>query len=292
MGAQRVSPHAAPRWWKGLLERLFRDQGAFVGLIIVLTFSVVALAAPWIANHDPLAVEPSNRLAPPSATHFLGTDNLGRDIFSRLVYGARLSLGVAATAGLIIVSTGLVVGLLAGLYGRWADGMVMRVVDGILAFPSLILTLVIAGVLGGGLGNVVLGLITVAWAPYARLVRGIALQVRQEPYVLAARAVGTTRFMTGVLHILPNVAPPVVVLLTIQMGTLILAISGLSFLGVGAQPPTPEWGLMINTGRPFLTSAPQLMVYPGLAIFLAVLGFNLLGDGVRDVLDPRTGQEG
>lgn len=277
-----VGRRGRSRW-----RRFARDKAAVGGLLIVLVFVSGAVAAPLLAGYDPLAVDLSNIFAPPGTEHLLGTDNLGRDVFSRLVYGSRLSLGIAAIAAAVVMTLGVVIGLLAGLRGRWIDGLAMRLVDGLLAFPHLILALAIAGTLGAGLLSVILGLTAVWWASYARLVRGIVLQIREQPFVEAARATGVSQVMIGLRHVLPNVIPPVIVLLTIETGSLILAVSSLSFLGLGAQPPTPEWGAMINDGRAFLFSAPQLMLVPGAAIFLVVLGFNLLGDGLRDILDPK-----
>ncbi len=278
---------AAPHRGRSLWRRFADDKAAVSGLLIVLVFATAAVAAPLLTDHDPLAVDLSNTLAPPGGGHLLGTDNLGRDLFSRLLYGSRLSLGTAAVTATVIMTVGVMVGLVAGLRGGWLDGLVMRFVDGLLAFPNLILALAIAGTLGAGLVSVLVGLTAVWWASYARIVRGIVLQVRELPFVEAARATGVSQLMIGLRHVLPNVVPPVIVLLTIEMGGLILAVSALSFLGLGAQPPTPEWGAMINEGRAFLYSAPQLMLLPGAAIFLVVLGFNLLGDGLRDTLDPK-----
>lgn len=268
-------------------RRFSRDPAALGGLVIVAVFAVAAVAAPWLTGHDPLAVNPTQALEGPSTVHLLGTDNMGRDMLTRLLYGSRLSLGTAVVAGTVVMTFGLAVGLLAGLGPPWGDALLMRVVDGLLAFPNLILALAIAGTLKGGLTAVVLGLTAVWWASYARLVRGIVLQIRELPYVEAARGTGTSGFSIAIRHVVPNVIPPVIVLLTIEMGSLILAVSSLSFLGIGVQPPTPEWGAMINDGRRFLAAAPQLMLLPGTAIFLVVLGFNLLGDGLRDILDPR-----
>lgn len=272
---------------RALLRRLARDRAALAGLIIIMVFAVAALAAPILAQHDPLVVDPAKATTGPSFTHPLGTDNLGRDLFARLLFGSRLSLGTAAVAAVIVMTLGVSIGLVAGLRGGWVDGIIMRTVDGLLAFPNLVLALAIAGTLGEGIGSVMLGLTAVWWASYARLVRGLALQVRERSFIEAAEVAGVSRVMVAMRHVLPNVMPPVIVLLTIEMGTLVLAVSSLSFLGIGAQPPTPEWGAMINEGRQFLFSDPQLMYLPGAAIFLVVLGFNLLGDGLRDVLDPK-----
>lgn len=290
-GAEAPDEAGAARHPRGgtrqLWRRFTRDRSAVIGLVVVAAFALAAVAAPLLAPHDPLAVDPTRPLAGPSAAHLLGTDNLGRDLLSRLLYGSRQSIGTAAVAAVVVITLGVSVGLLAGLRAGWLDGLIMRFVDGLLAFPSLILALAIAGTLGGGLTSVMLGLTAVWWATYARLVRGLVLQVRERAFVEAAVATGATQWRIARRHVLPNVIPPVVVLLTIEMGTLILAVSSLSFLGIGAQPPAPEWGAMLNDGRQFLFSAPQLMILPGTAIFLVVLGFNLLGDGLRDVLDPK-----
>ncbi len=270
----------------GTWRAIRRHRSAAVGLALIALFIVAAVFAPLVANHDPLAITP-DELEGPSRHHFLGTDGVGRDVFSRLVFGSRLSLGTAALAASVVLVVGVSVGLLAGLRGGWVDAVSMRVVDGLLIFPSLVLVLAIAGTLRGGLLSIVAGLAAVSWAPYARLVRGLVLQLRDRPFVEAARAVGATRWRIAVRHLLPNVAGPVVVLLTIEMGTFVLVVSGLSFLGVGAQPPSPEWGTMLSEGRRVLLTAPNQMLFPGAAITLVALGFNLVGEGIRDVLDPR-----
>lgn len=268
-------------------RRFAGDKSAIVGLVIVVAFALAAIAAPVLAVDDPLSIDTQRALEGPSSAHLLGTDELGRDLFSRILFGSRLSLGTSAVAAFVVMTLGVAIALVAGTIGGWVDGLIMRIVDGLIAFPNLILVLAIVGTLGGGLAAVILGLTVVSWASYARLVRGMVLQFRERPFVEAARTTGTSQFRVAWRHLLPNVIPPVVVLLTIDMGGLILAVSSLSFLGVGAQPPAPEWGTMINDGRAFLTSAPHLMLVPGAAIFLVVLGFNLLGDGLRDVLDPK-----
>lgn len=278
-----IPPPRRFRW----LRRFSKDGSAMVGAALVLILSCAAILAPTIATHDPLAVDPGNTMAGPSLSHLLGTDDVGRDIFSRLVYGARISIGTAILAGALVLILGLGFGVLSGLGPRWCDRLIMRTVDGLLAFPNLILALVIAGVIGGGIVGVLLALVAVWWAMYARIVRGIVLQVREYTFIDAAHAVGASYLQIAYRHILPNVLPPVIVLMTLGMGGIILAISALSFLGIGVQPPTPEWGSMINSGRRFLSTAPQLMLLPGSCIFGAVLGFNLMGDGLRDALDPR-----
>ncbi|MBV1770172.1 MAG: ABC transporter permease subunit, partial [Candidatus Desulforudis sp.] len=224
---------------------------------------------------------------PSSALFPLGTDHLGRCILSRLIYGTQVSLPIAGLTLAVIILIGIPIGILSGYCGGRVDNIIMRVVDVLLAFPSLVLALVIAGMLGPGLINVLIALASVWWVEYARFVRAIVLSVKAKEFVLAARASGTSDVGIMTRHILPDVLSPVIVLATLDMGKLILVISGLSFLGLGAQPPAPEWGAMLNDGRPYLQVAPQLMLYPGLAIMTVVLAFNLLGDGLRDALDPR-----
>lgn len=270
-----------------VLARLMQDRLALLGLVIILAVVAVAVFAPYLAPNDPVRVDLTQRLAPPSAQYPLGTDHLGRCLLSRLIYGARVSLTTAALALSAITLISIPLGTLAGYCGGWVDNAIMRVVDVLLAFPGLILALVIAGTLGPGLLNVMLALSLVWWVGYARVIRGMVLAVKEKEFVLAARACGTSELGIIVRHILPNVLSPVIVLATLDMGKLILAISGLSFLGLGAQPPTPEWGAMLNDGRPYMQVAPQLMIYPGLCIMTVVLAFNLLGDGLRDALDPR-----
>lgn len=204
--------------------------------------------------------------------------------------GGRWSLGLAVLATLCVAVIGVAVGLVSGYYGGVVDAVAMRVVDALLAFPALLLTLAIVGTIGPGLRGVFLGLVAVAWADYARVVRGSVLAMRERDYVVAARAAGARDRRLLLRHVLPGIVSPVLVLATLEMGQLVLALAGLSFLGLGAQPPTPEWGAMLNDGRSYFLTAPQLMLYPGIAISLAVLGLNLLGDGVRDMLDPRLRQ--
>ncbi len=268
-------------------QRLVRDRMALLGLVVLAGIVLLVLAAPWIAGQDPVDIDPANKLQPPSWEHPLGTDNLGRSIWARVLWGGRLTLGTATAAMLVILAVGLLVGVVAGLQGGWVDDLIMRVVDVLMAFPSLILALAIAGMLGPSLVNVLIGIAAVGWVTYARVVRGMVLSVREEAYVEAARAVGVPAWRLALRHVLPNILSPVIVLMTLDMGTLLLSISALSFLGLGAQAPTPEWGRMLNDARPFMQTAPHLMIFPGLAIFLTVMAFNLLGDGLRDALDPR-----
>ena len=265
-----------------LLER----RSTVVGLVLVASLTVVALLAPWLAPHDPTFVDPAKGFAGASSAHWLGTDNLGRDILSRLLYGARWSLGLVVVATTLIMSLGVAVGVASGYVGGRLDDVLMRLVDTILSVPSLLLGLAIVGSLGPGIGSVMIGLASIWWVGYARVVRGLVLSLRERGFVDAARALGATDRRIVMRHILPGLMPAVAVLASLEMGELVLAISGLSFLGLGAQPPTPEWGAMLNDGRAFFFAAPRLMLFPGLAISVAVLGFNLLGDGLRDALDP------
>ena len=265
-----------------LLER----RSTVLGLVLVASLTVVALLAPWLAPHDPTFVDPASGFAGASSAHWLGTDNLGRDILSRLLYGARWSLGLVAVATALIMSVGVAVGVASGYVGGRLDDVLMRLVDTMLSVPSLLLGLAIVGSLGPGIGSVMIGLASIWWVGYARVVRGLVLSLRERGFVDAARALGATDRRIVMRHILPGLMPAVAVLASLEMGELVLAISGLSFLGLGAQPPTPEWGAMLNDGRAFFFAAPRLMLFPGLAISVAVLGFNLLGDGLRDALDP------
>lgn len=278
--------HALASSRPGAFRALLAHRTGVVGLVIVAAMALIAIAAPILAPDDPTRVDALRRLAPPGPDALLGTDNLGRDILSRLIWGARLSIGMAALAALFILSIGVGLGMIAGFYGGLLDDLLMRVVDVLLAFPALILALAIAGMLGPSITSVMIGVVASSWVDYARVMRGMVLAARERQYVEAARATGVQDLRIVVRHLLPNVLPPILVLASLEMGGLILAISGLSFLGLGAQPPTPEWGAMLNDGRAFIGAAPQLMIYPGLCISIVVVGFNLLGDGLRDALDP------
>jgi peptide/nickel transport system permease protein len=271
-----------------ILRRLARDKAALGGMVIIALFVLAALFAPVLAAHDPNQTDFLNRFASPSRNHPLGTDHLGRDELARLLHGGRLSLGMAlsATAGVTLVGLGL--GLLAGVFGKWVETVIMRLVDMLLSVPTLIQALVVVGLLGQGLRNLILTIIAVQWPRYARLVRGMVLKVREREFVQAGRAAGAGRTRLVFKHILPNLIGPVVVFSTIDMGSVLLAVSGLSFLGFGVPPPTAEWGAMVSEARFQIERAPMLLVYPGMAITLVVLAFNLAGDGLRDLLDPRT----
>ncbi|MDP9071850.1 MAG: ABC transporter permease [Actinomycetota bacterium] len=275
---------------KRVLRRLVRDRTALVGAVVAALFAAGAALAPWLSLHDPIDTDFANRFASPSLEHPLGTDNIGRDVLSRILHGGRLSLGMAVTATAGITTLGLVLGLVAGMLGRLVDTVIMRLVDVLLALPTLILALVVVGLLGQGLRNLIVTIVLVQWPRYARLVRGMTLEVREREFVEAAEAVGATRFRTTLRHVTPNLIGPVVVFSTIDMGSTLLVVSSLSFLGFGVVPPTPEWGAMLSEAKAFIDRAPQLLAYPGLAITTMVLAFNLAGDGLRDFLDPRTVQ--
>ena len=268
------------------LHIFLRDPAAVLGLAIVTTAIIAALAAPVLAPHDPTEISLEHRILPPSSAFPLGTDHLGRDELSRMLYGARTTLSTASIVLVVVMVIALAVGTLSGYYGGWLDTFFMGLVDLLLAFPGLILAVAIAGTLGPSLINVMMALAAMWWAGYARLIRGMVLSVRQREFVEAAKAIGASDRRIIIDHIARNILGPFVVLATLDMGSIILGISGLNFLGLGAQPPTPEWGAMLNDARPFLQSAPQLLLCPGVAIVLVALGFNLLGDGLRDVLDP------
>lgn len=271
-------------------RRLRRNRAAMAGLAIVALFAGVAVFAPLVAPHDPIAQDLDARLLPPSVTHVLGTDDLGRDLLSRIIFGGRVSLTVGIVSVGLALAAGTVLGLVAGFYGRWADSLTMRTMDIMLAFPATLLAIFIVGIRGPGLNNAMLAIGVINIPIFARIVRGSVLRVRQEDFVEAARALGASpRRLLG-RHILPNTLAPIIVQTTLAIGAAILEAAGLSFLGLGAQAPTPEWGAMLSNTREFLRDAPWAATFPGIAILLTVVGFNLLGDGLRDALDPRLRQ--
>lgn len=269
-----------------MARRFVQSKTALAGACLITAMVLAALMAPALSPHDPNEQSPF-LLQGPSSAFPLGTDSLGRDLLSRLLHGARPSLGIAALAGTLITLVGVILGTCAGYLGGFVDNALMRVVDVLQAFPTLLLSLAIVGILGVGLPNVVIGIVGVWWADYARLTRSLVLEARTHGYVEAAQAIGVQPVRIAARHVIPNILSPIIVLASLEMGALILVIASLSFLGLGAQPPQAEWGAMLNEGRLFFLSAPQMMLYPGVLISLTVLGFNLLGDGLRDVLDPR-----
>ncbi|MDR7126700.1 nickel transporter permease [Pseudotabrizicola sp. 4114] len=269
--------------------RMRRNPLAMVGLFIILVLLFVAAFAPWVATHDPLAQNLSQRLLPPgTAGHWLGTDDFGRDIWSRIAYGSRITLYIVTLVAVTAPVLGLLIGTVAGYFGGLTDQVLMRITDIFLAFPRLILALALVAVLGPGIENAVLAIALTAWPPYARVARAETLTVRTSDYIAAVRlqGAGSGRIIWG--HVMPMCLPSVIIRVTLDMAGVILIAAGLGFLGLGVQPPTPEWGLMISSGRKFLFEQWWVATMPGLAIFIVSLGFNLLGDGLRDVLDPRS----
>ena len=268
-------------------RRIARSRWTVAGLAVVVLLALVALGAPWLAPGDPYRGDLSAGLQPPSSAYLLGTDAQGRDVLSRVLYGARLSLTVGLGSQAVSLAVGLALGLVAGYSGRWVDATVMRVADVTLAFPSLLLLIAIAAAVKPSLPVICLVIGLVGWAGMARLVRGQVLVVRALDYVQAARALGASDARLVTRHILPNVLAPVIVATTLGIGGAIMAEAALSFVGLGAQPPTPSWGAMVAEGRDLLRVAPWVSLFPGLAIGVAVLGLNILGDGLRDALDVR-----
>jgi len=264
-----------------------RNRLALVGCIIILALVLIAVFAPFIAPHDPLRQNLPKRLLSSCREYPLGTDELGRCILSRLIYGSRFSLQIGIIVVGITACIGVALGAIAGYFGGFWDELIMRIVDTVLAFPGIVLALVIAGLLGPSLFNVMLALTLVHWTSYARVVRGSILSLKEKEFVELAKAIGGSDFYILLRHILPNCMAPVMVMATLGMAHVILAAAALSFLGLGAQPPIPEWGSMLNHGRAFLRAAPHITTFPGLAIMITVLAFNFLGDGLRDALDPR-----
>lgn len=263
------------------------NKPVFLSALVVLGIVAVAIFAPKIATHDPNRCDVRRILSPPGKGHLLGTDELGRDVFSRIVYGARVTLLVSAAALVVGLTTGVAIGIVAGYFGGTVDFLVMRFVDVLLSIPGILLAILIAVVLGSGLVPVIVAIGVFALPTYARVARGSVLALKEEEFVEAARALGAGPMRIILRHILPNLIGPILVLATMDMGTAALTTAGLSFLGVGISPPTPEWGLMVNTARPYIRQAPHAIVFPGMAIFITVLAFNILGDGLRDLLDVK-----
>ena len=273
--------------------KLIRNPLAVAGVVIVAALVVMAVAAPLLATHDPIAQSLQDRLLPPlSPGHWLGTDEFGRDIYSRIVYGARVTLYIVLLVTFTAPLFGLLIGVMAGYYGGAVDVALMRFTDIFLAFPRLILALALVAALGPGIENAVLAIALTAWPPYARVARAETLTIRNADYIAAVRLQGAGSGRILVSHVAPMCVPSVIIRVTLDMAGIILTAAGLGFLGLGAQPPLPEWGLMISSGRKFLFDQWWVATMPGLAIFIVSLGFNLLGDGLRDVLDPRSASGG
>jgi len=269
------------------LRELMRRKLGVAGLIIISFIIILSLIAPLIAPYDPLDQRLDERLQPPSSKHLMGTDKLGRDIFSRVLYGGRISLFIAVSSVVLATLIGMLIGLISGYLGRRIDDLLMRITDMFMAFPSLILALAIAAMLKPGMFNVITAISLSSWPQYARMARAVTIQVKNEPYIEAAVSMGAsnTRILIG--HIIPMVIPQVMIQGMINLGGAILTAAGLGFLGFGVPPPTPEWGLMVSEGRDLIQSHWWISTFPGLMIFLSVVGFNLLGDQLRDIFDVR-----
>lgn len=270
-------------------RRLRGNVSALFGLAVILVILLAALLAPWLATHDIFEQNLAQRLLPPSAEHWLGTDELGRDVYSRLIHGARITLYIALLTTVIVAPIGLLVGTTAGYLGGWVDTVLMRIVDVFLAFPNLILALAFAAALGPGIQNAIIAISLASWPPIARLARAETLTIRQHDYIAAVRLQGASKLRIIFGHVMPMCIPSVVVRVTLNMAAIILTAAGLGFLGLGAQPPSPEWGTMLSSGREFVMTSWWIAAIPGSAILLTSLAFNLFGDGLRDILDPRHG---
>jgi peptide/nickel transport system permease protein len=268
-------------------RRLKQNRSAVVGGIILVLFAVVALSAPLLSPFPPDDGDLTKRLESPSREHLLGTDSLGRDLLSRVIYGARISLEIQVVAVMIALVIGTLIGMVGGYYGGALDHLIMRLMDIVLAFPGIFLAIAIVAVLGTGLTNLMLAAGIYSIPQFARIVRGSVISLKEKEFVEAARAVGESNWAILFRYILPNSMAPIIVQTSLRMATVLLTASGLSFLGLGVQPPTAEWGAMLSNARDYLITAPHAAIVPGLAIMLVVMGFNLFGDGLRDSLDPR-----
>jgi len=286
-GAEPVLTRPQRSLWVDSWQRLWRNPGAVVGAFILGILILAAFLAPYIGRYDPIAITPADRLQPPNLDHWFGTDAFGRDIFTRVVYGGRISLQVGIISVMIGMMVGVTLGMIAGYFGRMTDSFIMRAIDVMLAFPGILLALAIIAVLGSSLTNVMIAVGIGSIPTFARVARSTVLQSKSEMFVEAAAVVGasTTRILTR--HILPNILGPLVVIATLGVAGAIIAGAALSFLGLGAEPPTPEWGLMLSDGRNYLRQAWWITTFPGVAIMITVLSINLLGDGLRDALDPK-----
>ncbi|WP_289141883.1 ABC transporter permease [uncultured Brevibacillus sp.] len=282
-----VNQNRPESYWKVIGKRLSRNKTAMGGALILLIFILASLLAPWIAPHPVDQMNFDNRLAGPSASNLLGTDDFGRDIFSRLLHGGRISLMMGLITVVLSTVFGVTLGIIAGYYRR-VDIFIMQGMDILMSLPALLLAIAVIAVLGPGLTNAMVAVVIAVIPSYVRVVRSAVLSIREKEYIEAVRALGIRDWKILFKHILPNILSPIIVLSTIQFGASILAAAALSFLGLGAQPPMPEWGAMVFVGKSFLSQAWWMSIFPGMTIMLVVLGFNLLGDGLRDALDPKT----
>ena len=282
----RVTSRAARLY--GFAVLLAKNPLTAIGSLIVLSLIVIALFAPWLATHDPLTQDLANALQAPGAAHWFGTDEFGRDVYSRLVYGSRITLYIVALVSVTVGPIGLMLGVIAGYYGGIIDTILMRITDIFISFPSLVLALAFVAALGPGLEHVVIAITLTAWPPIARLARAETLSLRQADFVSAVKLQGASSLRILAHHIVPLCLPSVIIRITMNMAGIILTAAGLGFLGLGAQPPDPEWGAMISAGRRYMMECWWLVTIPGVAILMNSLAFNFLGDGLRDILDPRT----
>jgi peptide/nickel transport system permease protein len=273
--------------WERFRILFFQRKLVIVGMVIVLLFVLMAIVGPFLAPYDPYQPDVKAGLAQPSVTHLLGTDALGRDTLSRILYGARTAIIVGLITVALGTSIGIILGLLSGYFGGVTSMIIMRIMDALMTFPMLLLALIIASILGGGIQNVIIALTIGTIAPYSRIVNGQALSVSQNDYIIASRSFGSSNARIIFKHVFPNVIPTIIVLVTMQIGTLILAEASLSFLGIGIKPPGAAWGSMINDGYKYLLTNPMLSFAPGVCIMLVVFGFMMMGDGLRDALDPK-----
>jgi nickel transport system permease protein len=275
-----------------MVPKLFGRKLIWFALPVIVAILAMALFAPWIAPHSPDEVDLSQKLQPPGKSHLLGTDHLGRDILSRLIWGARTSMGSVFIIINLIIFFSLIVGSISGFLGGWVDSLFMRICEVFLTFPTFILAMFLIGVLGTGMFNVILAIVLTHWAWYARIIRGLVLSLRNREYIWASRVAGTRTWKIIFRHVVPPVLAQLTILATLDIGHMMLHVSGLSFLGLGIQPPASEWGVMINDGRQYIWTHPELILYPGMMIFLSVLAFNIPGDILRDSLDPALQAEG
>lgn len=276
--------------FKTFSKRLLKNKAAVVGGFVILFVILVGLLGPWFMKTDPTAQDIINKLQPPSKEHWFGTDNFGRDIFARIVFGTQLTLKVGFASVLFGGVVGVVLGIVSGYYGGLIDTFTMRIMDILLAFPGMLLALAIVSVLGGSLTNVIIAVGIFSVPTFARIVRGSTLQVKKLEYIDAVKALGASDGRIIFRHILPNIMSPIIVQATMRIATAILTASGLAFLGLGAQPPSPEWGAMLSDGRAYMHNASHMVMFPGLMIVIVVLAFNIFGDGLRDALDPKMKQ--
>jgi len=281
----------APRR-RSAASRIVSNPLSLAGVLIIGALIALTVLAPYLAPYDPIKTDLGSRLQPPSRAHLFGTDQLGRDILSRILYGTRISLRIAILTAVIATSIGAPLGIVTGYFRGRVDDLLMRVTDMFMAFPRLILAMAIAAALRPTLENVIIAISLATWPAYARLARSVALALREENYVEAARAIGADPLRVLARHVLPGVISPLTIQVSLDMGGIILTAAGLGFIGFGAQPPTPEWGVMISDGRNYITQEWWVSTFPGIAISLVVLGFNMLGDGIRDVMDPRLRSRG